>query len=301
VPLDPTTAGVGELPGPLAAVTADTGEPVELESLAMAEVSLWQDGLPVHLAPGATATLELPLPEAYADQYQVGDTIPAWWLDVDAGVWREDGAGTIQPASEDPGKLAWVVEVSHFTWWNCDEPWTDKNCFEVTVVDPDGNPVTGMRVSADGVSHSGTSRQRYTRNDGQACVDIKLANTADILVDSRPYSLLRARVTGSGPASSCSGQGAACVPVTVMLPPQKPRPICTPGAWQPCSYSGPSGTAGVGLCRPGITYCSADGMAVPQQNRREHRLRYPCRLKRYSSNARRAAHSRCAGHAPTVR
>lgn len=258
VPLDPTTASVGELPGPLEAVTAETGEAVELESIAMAEVSLWQDGLPVHLASGATATLELPLPEAYADQYQVGDTIPAWWLDVDAGVWREEGAGTIQPASGNPEELIWVVEVSHFTWWNCDEPWTDKNCFQVTVVDENGSPVANTLVGADGVSYSGSSTPSYTGVEGQACVDIKFGSTADILIGSQFESLIpMQRVTGSGLASSCSGQGAACTPVTVML--LTGTVICTPGASQPCPYTGPTGTEGVGLCQAGTSYCNAAG------------------------------------------
>jgi hypothetical protein len=36
--------------------------------------------------------------------------------------------------------------------------------------------------------------------------------------------------------------------------------LCPPGATQPC-YSGPSGTAGVGICKAGTQTCAADGMS----------------------------------------
>ncbi len=71
--------------------------------------------------------------------------MPAWWFDLDAGHWREEGTGTIQPSQTQPGKLAWVVQVNHFTWWNCDAPWTDKSCVNVLVVDEVGAPVEAPR------------------------------------------------------------------------------------------------------------------------------------------------------------
>jgi hypothetical protein len=44
----------------------------------MAEVSLWRNGAPVQLAPGASAALEFILPEAVSSRFQAGDSIPAW-------------------------------------------------------------------------------------------------------------------------------------------------------------------------------------------------------------------------------
>lgn len=258
VPLDPTT-GMAHVPGPLEGVAAASGEVVSLESLAMAEVSLWQDGLPVHLAPGATATLELRLPEALAGQHQAGETIPAWWLDLDAGIWREEGAGTIQPATGDPGALAWVVEVSHFTWWNCDKPWTEKNCFDVVVLDRYGRPMAHEMVGATGVNYTGRSRPQATDAYGHTCVDIKLGGTASLFVGMESEPLATVLRTGSGPASDCAGNGAGCIPVTiVVLPGGK---ICMPGMSIPCSYSGPAGTDGVGLCQAPASSCNARGTA----------------------------------------
>lgn len=259
VPLDPAQATLDSLPGPLQGRAAGTGATVELESLVMVEVSVWQNGLPVQLAPGARATLELPLPDAVSGQYQIGESIPAWWLDLDAGVWREEGAGTIQPSASDPGQLLWVVEVGHFTWWNSDRPWTDKHCFTVTVQDASGNPVPDVRVSAAGVSYISVSTSSYTGGSGQACVEIMRDGTADILVGSPATPLATQRVTGAGPAADCAGSGGACTPMTVTLP--FSRVICTPGASAPCPYGGPPGTEGVGMCQAGRNQCNADGTA----------------------------------------
>jgi hypothetical protein len=259
VPLDPSQAKSDTLPGPLQGHAAGTGAAVELESVVMAEVSLWQNGLPVQLAPGARATLELALPDAVAGQYQIGESIPAWWLDLDAGIWREEGAGTIQPSSSEPGKLAWVVEVGHFTWWNCDRPWTDKHSFAVTIEDASGNPVRNFQVSAQGVSYTSASRSSYTRDDGQACVEIKRDGTADIVVGPASTPLATQRLTGSGPAADCSGNGVPATPITIRL--QEGAQICTPGTSIPCPYNGPPGTECVGVCQASRNQCNAAGTA----------------------------------------
>jgi hypothetical protein len=178
-PLDPTTQ-LAAMPGPLEGTSAVGGESVQLESFFMAEVSLWSNGAPVQLAPGASATLEFALPDALTSQFQPGDTVPAWWFDLDAGHWREEGAGTIQDSAAQPDKRVWVVEVKHFTWWNCDAPWTDKSCVDVLVVDSQGQSVANARVGAEGVTYTGTSRTVYTGPTGHACVEIKRGHTANV-------------------------------------------------------------------------------------------------------------------------
>ena len=132
-PLDPTRQ-LAAMPGPLEGTAAANGETVQLESLFMAEVSLWSNGAPARLAPGRTATLEFLLPAALPTQVHAGDTVPAWWFDLDTGRWREEGTGTVQPSSFKPGRLAWVVQVRHFTWWNSDLPWTEQSCVNVLVL-----------------------------------------------------------------------------------------------------------------------------------------------------------------------
>src|SRR6218665_3210350 len=252
-PLDPTTQ-LASMPGPLEGTRVVGGETVQLESFFMAEVSLWSNGAPVQLAPGKSATLEFVLPEALASQFHAGDRVPAWWFDLDEGQWREEGEGTIQTASARPDRLAWVVTVNHFTWWNCDAPWTDKSCVNVLVVDGKGVPVSGAAVNAQGTSYSGESRPEYTGADGRACIEIKRGNTANVFAGLRgkPNSDIVA-VTGTDEAAVC-GSGP-CTEVRLTLP----DIICTPGAYETCAYAGPAGTEGKGLCRAGRRQCNVIG------------------------------------------
>ena len=253
VPLEPSTQ-LRLMPGPLEGTHNDgTGQRVQLESVFMAEVSLWSEGAPLQLAPGATATLEFTLPDSAASQFQVGDTVPAWWFDLEAGQWREEGAGIIQPSQSHPGKLAWVVEVSHFTWWNADKPWTDKSCVRVKVVNPEGEPVPNMEVYAAGVSYQGAS-VGSTGADGRGCVEIKRANTARLFVGREEGLSTEALVTGSATPATCGGVGSCEEATLVML-----NPLCTPGAYEDCPYTGPAETAGQGQCRAGQRQCNVYG------------------------------------------
>ncbi|WP_169800618.1 kelch repeat-containing protein [Archangium gephyra] len=252
-PLNPTSQ-LAAMPGPLEGIAAADGETVQLESFFMAEVSLWSNGAPVQLAPGKSATLEFLLPAALASQFKAGDTVPAWWFDLDAGHWREEGRGTIKPSTTQPGRLAWVVTVNHFTWWNCDAPWTDKSCVNVLVVDSRGAPVQGAAVNAEGVSYTGASSHSYTDGSGRACIEIKRGNTANVFagLPGQPATE-RVTVTGTSAAAVC-GRGP-CTEVQLILP----DVICTPGAYVSCPYSGPAGTEGQGLCQASRRRCNVTG------------------------------------------
>ncbi|WP_375773295.1 hypothetical protein NR798_21245 [Archangium gephyra] len=254
VPLDPTSQ-LAAMPGPLEATRVAEGETVQLESVFMAEVSLWSNGAPVQLAPGKSATLEFVLPESLASQFHVGDSVPAWWFDLDEGRWREEGEGTIQPSTAQPDRLAWAVTVKHFTWWNCDKPWTDKSCVNVLVVDESGAPAEGVTVNAQGASYTGSSTPVRTGADGRACIEIKRGHTANVfagLADEPPSGA--ATVTGTEAAAVC-GSGA-CTEVRLTL---SDDVICTPGAYETCAYPGPAGTEGKGLCRAGRRQCNIIG------------------------------------------
>ena len=259
VPFDPTVS-LADAPGPLEGTEEGSEVVVGLESLFMAEVTLWSGSRRLQLAPGKKATLEMVLPDGVAARVLPGDSIPAWWFDLEDGLWREEGAGIVQASSEDPDELAWVVEVGHLSWWNCDEPWTDKHCFIVPVTSADGvTPVPGMLVSAEGMSYAGSSTPRVTDSAGEVCMDVKRDSTAVIRVGQSPYFFATHVVTGSGPASDCAGNGAACVELAPLPLPQDV--LCTAGEWQDCYYSGPPGTAGVGICASAKRYCNAGGTA----------------------------------------
>lgn len=256
VPLDPI-AGLGNAPAPLLGIPAAGGSIVGLNSVFLTEITIWQGNQPVHLAPGRKATVEIVLPDAVALQLQLGQTIPAWWLDVDAGIWHEEGAGVVQASVAEPGKVAWVANLGHFTWWTPSLLWSNKNCFIVTVVKPDGTAVPNMRVRATSIDHWGLSSSSYTDAQGKACVEIEQGGKAEVRIGNATPYLSSFMVTGSGPASDCAGSGEPCAmvpPVVVQVP-----IICAPGQVMDCPYSGPNGTEGVGTCTAPKKVCNADG------------------------------------------
>lgn len=258
VPFDPTEVSLAALPGPLDGVAAGSGAPVQLEPVFMAEVSLWRGTERLQLAPGASATLEMLLPDTLEAQYAAGDTIPAWWFDLEAGVWREEGAGVIQAASEDPARLAWVVEVNHFTWWNADNPWTNKHCLDVLVLDPAGNPAPNVPVSVQGLNYIGISTTRFTGPNGRVCVEFMRNGVAEVFASAPGTPLATQVVIGSGGAMDCSGNGepgATCQSITLHLPAPQ---ICAPGSCQICA---PIALDGVGICRSGTNCCNNTGTA----------------------------------------
>ncbi|WP_398577122.1 kelch repeat-containing protein [Stigmatella hybrida] len=254
-PIDPTVQ-LSAMPGPLEGSPSSGSERVSLESIFMAEVSLWSNDAPVQLAPGQSATLEFVLPESLSSQFQEGDSIPAWWFDLDAGFWREEGSGTLHSSQTQPGRLVWAVQVNHFTWWNCDAPWTDKSCVNVTVVDKMGVPISGAEVHSQGISYSGFSWASYTGSNGLTCIEIKRGSTANVYsgLAGQPGTAV-VEIRGTQEAAVC-GSGS-CTEVNLVLP----EVICAPGAHVSCSYTGPSETQGKGMCRAGRQQCNISGTA----------------------------------------
>ncbi|HEX8702123.1 MAG TPA: kelch repeat-containing protein, partial [Myxococcaceae bacterium] len=259
-PLDPTSQ-LTSAPGPLEGLTSAEGEAVMLESIFMADVSLWRNGAPLQLAPGKSATLEFLIPEPLARPYKAGDPMPAWWFDLDEGLWREEGIGTFQPSQTHPGRLAWAAPVNHFTYWNVDKPIRRAvlSCVNVRVVDSSGNPVANIPVSAlawEGRETTWADTMRFTGANGQACVTTKQGFSTDILVGLLEAPLVRTTVATAN-RGGCGGSPSQCLDVSLTLP----ALICTAGAYEPCAYSGPAGTEDVGRCQASRKWCNVTGTA----------------------------------------
>ena len=260
VPLDPTFQ-LAFAPGPLEGLTSADGEAVALESIFMAEVSLWRGDAPLQLAPGKSATLEFLIPEALARPFTAGDSMPAWWFDLDEGLWREEGTGTFQPSQTHPGRLAWAAPVNHFTSWNVDKPIrkTVLSCVNVQVLDAGGSPVPNLPVSAlarDGQEATWLDATHFTGANGQACTTIKQGFSTDIFAGLPDAPLARTTVAAIN-RGLCGGDNSQCLQVTLTIPPL----ICTAGANEPCAYSGPAGTEDVGRCQAGRRWCNVTGTA----------------------------------------
>ncbi|MDX9721449.1 MAG: carboxypeptidase regulatory-like domain-containing protein, partial [Myxococcota bacterium] len=208
--------GVAAVPGDFSAKTSDE-RPVQLETFAMADFELVDEaGETLQIAEGQTATIELLLPEDTT--LQVGEVLPAWHYDEESATWVEEGTGTVQVYSQNPQRLAFVAEVSHFSTWNCDQE-METTCVNGSVRLCDGTPVFAD-IMSQGVDYDGTSSDSANQN-GEFCVPAK-TNASVTITAGHGYGASRLVAqttvqTGTSP-SSCPGP---CTSADITLP-------CTP-------------------------------------------------------------------------
>ena len=67
--------------------------------------------------------------------------------------------------------------MTHFSWWNVDQPMNEHACLCVSVQDKNNAPMAGSQLVAEGVSYNGMSRPVRTDTNGQACVTVKRSTT----------------------------------------------------------------------------------------------------------------------------
>jgi hypothetical protein len=286
VPIDPTTEeGRAQLPGPLHAKR--TSDNVLLRSIAMAEISVWQNGERLRLAPGATARISIDLPASVTDQVEEGDEFSAWWLDLESGLWHEDGVGIVEDIG---GQLVWVAQVSHFTWWNCDVAieWANTQCMVINVdvegdVQAGAEPIplanVGVILSDDAL---GSYKDKGTtllseENHGSNCMVFEGGTVPDLTVRDYTVSLedlpnYSAMGVGEGGCYANpededyveNTTNASCTSLRMLLPKDQGfEKVCEPGTSRSCpgSYTGPRGTEGVGICHGDLQYCVEGGLA----------------------------------------
>ncbi len=154
------------------------GERVMLESFALADVKVMQDGEELNINPAKAndTVLTLSLPDD--TPLQVGEEVPLWYFDEEQGLWIESGRGIV---IEDGGKKFYQASIPHLSWWNCDAPLEDKNCITGMVEDGNGYPLAGAMVRAVGVSYNGVTTG-YTDTNGYFCLNVKRNSTFDIEV-----------------------------------------------------------------------------------------------------------------------
>jgi hypothetical protein len=120
--VDPTLTAGGGFPGTFTGVEADASA-APIASFGTVEFVLGDPAARMNLAPGKTATVELPL---YAlrqfdgTTLAAGDAIPLWSLDDNTGLWVQEGTGIVVTSATSPSGFAMRATVSHFSWWNSD-------------------------------------------------------------------------------------------------------------------------------------------------------------------------------------
>ena len=137
-----------------------------------------------------------------------GDLIPAWSFDEERGIWIEEGFGVVSLSPR--GDFSWSFNASHLSWWNCDRPWTDKNCIHVYVGhiqngDAAPSPLSGALVSVDGHSYNYYA-ETPTAPTGETCLEAKRGELSAIRVIHSlfDYESDEVLVYGSPSSSVCA-------------------------------------------------------------------------------------------------
>lgn len=121
-PVDVTQPAAGGFPGSFDGIQPD-GSTTPIVSFGVSEYVLTAAGQSLQLAPGQTATIEVPIYGAQKLDGSVlaaGDSTPLWSLDESTGMWVQEGTGTVVASAGSPSGLAMRATVSHFSWWNSD-------------------------------------------------------------------------------------------------------------------------------------------------------------------------------------
>ncbi len=155
--LDPSDRSVTlQMPGDLRAIN-EQDEFVQLATYGMIGVELvGASGEPLQLNGTQKATIELPIPSDLLGSAPT--TIPLWHMDDKTGYWVEEGSASIQGN-------AYVGEVGHFSFWNCDAPFELVNIEGKVVSEGSGLGMPNQLVVIKVVS-SGITRGGYTDAEG---------------------------------------------------------------------------------------------------------------------------------------
>jgi PKD repeat protein len=121
-PVD-VAAEVRNFPGQFQGLRA-SGARGLIESYGTVEFVPTQNGAPLQVAPGRTVTIEIPIYTALhrgGSAVAAGQQVPLWSLDERSAAWVQEGVGTVVASNASPSGFALRAEVSHLSWWNCDQ------------------------------------------------------------------------------------------------------------------------------------------------------------------------------------
>jgi len=175
---DPSSArGQSIFPGDYSATNDLTQAPdILLESIAFFDISV-SDAAGNDLSQlSQPVDVSLRLPPIYqtggrdAGKYVANDTIAWWSYNEQQGTWLREDAQPATAAIDDAlitekdGVLFANAAVTHFSWWNVDQPLVDQTCSTVQVLDGNNQPMPYMSVIAQGITYENTY---YTSTDAQ--------------------------------------------------------------------------------------------------------------------------------------
>ncbi|MFT3912357.1 MAG: carboxypeptidase regulatory-like domain-containing protein [Ferruginibacter sp.] len=159
--LNPADMDVTQLtmPGNLTGIDSD-GHLNALTTFGMLAVELTNDaGELLQIASGMQASLNFPIPASL--QGSAPASIPLWYFDENIGLWKQDGSAT-KTGNNYSGN------VSHFSYWNCDQP-SVVTSFTAQIINSSLQPIPNVAVSLtiQGSTNSNASATAYTNSDGR--------------------------------------------------------------------------------------------------------------------------------------
>ncbi|MCE2846294.1 MAG: hypothetical protein LW707_04560 [Sphingobacteriales bacterium] len=143
-----------EMPGNLVGVQNNQSRGLLSYGMIAAELTD-NAGQPLQLASGQTATVRFPI--AAQQLATAPASIDLWSFDEQNGYWIHEGVATKQGS-------AYVAQVNHFSFWNCDIPgnWIT---LQGTITNTTGQPIAGATVTLN--SQTNGTASDYTNAQGQ--------------------------------------------------------------------------------------------------------------------------------------
>ncbi len=170
------------MPGGFNGISAGGGTTRPIESFGAMLIDIRDSGGTQYtLASGKTATIRIPVG---TQSTNLPATVPLWFFDETAGVWREERTATLQGTG---GNQYYEGAVSRVTYWNADvlfESMVVNGC----VKDANSQPVANALVQTEGIDYTGTAFDS-TAADGTFSVAMRKSSQANLrVVESNPQT-----------------------------------------------------------------------------------------------------------------
>ena len=197
-----------EIPGGLTGI--DESDLYALKSYGMVAVELTDNnGQKLQISPGQTATVKFTVPPSLIASAPA--TIDLWSLDETLGVWKKEGAATL-----DGNTNEYIAQVSHFSFWNCDVSLNPVNIDGMVVYDQTSQPVAGAIVEL--TSSSNGLAQTITNAAGWFSGIVPENEVFTIKVYTSCNGVNNVVYTGSiGPFSSATTISNIIIPLTATI------------------------------------------------------------------------------------
>lgn len=228
VRMTPVNTGSHEIaafPGSMRAISNGTSG--NLATYGPVEFQLSQNGRPLQLAAGQSATIEMPLHATLWPDGRtivVGEKMAVWSLNETTGIWLQEGEGDIV-ASRSATGLALRATVTHFSWWNPDH-FADPVTVNVSFTFPDGVSPTAC-CSLVGFSLLGDAP------DSIASTTLPPEGGSVVVNAPAVYFFLAKGLSASGPLrgslqfNALEGAGSMSVTIAMEIDEDAPNPVIT--------------------------------------------------------------------------